>query len=131
MKTIEVLGQMSGALSIRYGAESDAALVEVRPPLFASADGLREMAGAMALAAADLDGRSVASGSPPGERVPARRSASVSESAISPTRALADWRLIDQEAHAVPLERMEMLMPDARCPSTDRRMGPGCGSLAC
>ena len=31
---------------------------------------------------------------------------------IPPARALADWRLVDEEAHAVPLDRMEMLGPE-------------------
>ena len=32
---------------------------------------------------------------------------------ISPARALADWQLIDPEAHIVPLDRVEMLMPES------------------
>lgn len=45
--------------------------------------------------------------------LPAPRAAPISMPPISPARALADWQLIDQEAHAVPLKRMEMLMPES------------------
>ena len=35
------------------------------------------------------------------------------ERAIPPRRVLADWRMIDSEALAVPLERIEMLTPES------------------
>ena len=32
---------------------------------------------------------------------------------IPPSRALSDWRLVDSEAHAVTVERIEMLTPES------------------
>lgn len=57
MKVIEVPGDLGGRLRICYGMDSTVALVEIKGPLLASPEVLRELARALVLAAADIEGR--------------------------------------------------------------------------